>query len=404
MTTYKVPADNYDGLLATIEKLNKRAKRNKLVPIIVKEVGTEVVTPEDLSKDAYVVYLLEIEGTSPVIPGGWRLLSIIDHFEGVTILRNIPNAGVEENELASYRNASSECDHCHKDRKRSMTFILKNEEGQYKQVGKSCLRDFTEYASVDSIALMAELLIELEKAISEAGDYDEDEEKSNRSLVKAIVTYLPWVVASIRMYGFISKKAAMEAFDTTIIPTSTDAMNNLKDAKQHKNAYEPSEEDRKMAATVIEWAKAGMNVEGPLNDYLYTIFQLFTSGVFHVYKHSGFVASAVNAYYKSLAEAHVEGAKGVSTHQGAIGDKLTIEKMFVKRVVGNDGPWGYSYFYILVDAGNNAYCYSSKNHIMEEGSTYDLKGTIKDLQSYKGTDQTVLTRCKVLKEYAEAIA
>ena len=157
---YRVPSVNTEKLYQEIAKLNKRAKRNGLAPIAIVEVGTEIVTPED-GKAPYVVCLLQIIGESPII-AGWQFLAMVEHIGGDTIIRAMPGI-VAEGELAGYRGAAAHCQHCKAKVYRKYTAILKNEAGEYKQVGKSCLRDFTGHKSVEALATIAE---QLQKALS----------------------------------------------------------------------------------------------------------------------------------------------------------------------------------------------------------------------------------------------
>lgn len=55
--------------------------------------------------------------------------------------------------------------------------------------------------------------------------------------------------------------------------------------------------------------------------------------------------------------------------------------------------------YTFKDAEGNAFVWKTTNWIeAEEGAKVHVRGTIKDHSEYKGTKQTVLTRCKIIKE------
>ena len=100
---------------------------------------------------------------------------------------------------------------------------------------------------------------------------------------------------------------------------------------------------------------------------------------------------------------------------GNIGDKFEKELMF-ERIIGFDGYYGYTYFIFFRDEEGHVFKWSSANgnyHCWcktngkdgycdyEVGKKYLIKGSIKDHSEYKGVKQTVITRCKVLKDECE---
>lgn len=85
----------------------------------------------------------------------------------------------------------------------------------------------------------------------------------------------------------------------------------------------------------------------------------------------------------------------VSEFQGEIGER--IERLLtVKRVVFSETNYGTSSFHIFYDENGNEYTWSTTSKTLEEGDTYTIRGTIKDLTIYHNSKQTVLTRCRVM--------
>jgi hypothetical protein len=84
-----------------------------------------------------------------------------------------------------------------------------------------------------------------------------------------------------------------------------------------------------------------------------------------------------------------------SKWQGEIGDR--IERLLtVTKVTGlPDGYYGPSTFFLFSDEAGNEYCWTTAAKKLELNETYEIRGTIKSLQKYKGKEQTVLTRCRV---------
>ena len=83
-----------------------------------------------------------------------------------------------------------------------------------------------------------------------------------------------------------------------------------------------------------------------------------------------------------------------SSWQGEVGDR--IERLLtVVKVIELEGYYGKSTFYLFEDESGNEYCWTTAARQLELGETYEVRGSVKAHQVYKGKNQTVLTRCKV---------
>lgn len=78
-----------------------------------------------------------IEGVTPRLPGGWRLLASVDHTDHVVDV--VPG----EDCPADQRDRGPVCDHCGTTNKqRKKTMVLQDEAGKVVQVGTTCIGDF----------------------------------------------------------------------------------------------------------------------------------------------------------------------------------------------------------------------------------------------------------------------
>ena len=84
-----------------------------------------------------------------------------------------------------------------------------------------------------------------------------------------------------------------------------------------------------------------------------------------------------------------------SEWQGEIGDKLDII-VTVEKAILLDGYYGPSTMHVFRDYDGNCYVWTTAARSWETGSEHHIAGTIKELKQYKGTKQTVLTRCRSL--------
>ena len=84
-----------------------------------------------------------------------------------------------------------------------------------------------------------------------------------------------------------------------------------------------------------------------------------------------------------------------SKWQGEVGDRIDRTLTVIKVTPLEDGYYGPSTFFIFKDEYDNEYCWTTGSKSLDLGATYEVRGTIKALQNYKGKKQTVLTRCRV---------
>ena len=86
-----------------------------------------------------------------------------------------------------------------------------------------------------------------------------------------------------------------------------------------------------------------------------------------------------------------------SEYVGAIGDRIE-EVLTVTRAITLDGYYGTSTMHIMEDVDGNVFVWTTASKSFPEGKVVNLRGTIKDHREYKGTKQTILTRCKEIAE------
>lgn len=84
-----------------------------------------------------------------------------------------------------------------------------------------------------------------------------------------------------------------------------------------------------------------------------------------------------------------------SKWQGEVGDRIDRTLTVTKITPLADGYYGPSTFFLFKDEYDNEYCWTTGSKNLELNATYEVRGTIKALQKYKGKEQTVLTRCRI---------
>ena len=84
-----------------------------------------------------------------------------------------------------------------------------------------------------------------------------------------------------------------------------------------------------------------------------------------------------------------------SKWQGEVGDRIDRTLTVIKVTPLEDGYYGPSTFFLFRDEYENEYCWTTGSKNLDLNATYEVRGTIKALQKYKGKEQTVLTRCRI---------
>ena len=106
------------------------------------KVGEEFRTLEDEKGVEYTAKFILVEAEGKAIINDWMFVASVEHTEKGNII-NSTGCGVEIPER--YYTSNPVCEHCNSNRARKDTYLVMNQvTGEFKQVGKSCLKDFTQ--------------------------------------------------------------------------------------------------------------------------------------------------------------------------------------------------------------------------------------------------------------------
>lgn len=416
-SSYRIPERNFEKLQGRIEKLNRRCKRIGFAPIVVTTTGEEFLTlyvlpdgrhcaADSIARmglgpvDQYPTIinkwiLIDIEGESPKY-NGWEFVATLQHEEGGNILRTV--AGFEGTMPEEYRSKAPWCEYCKIDRGWKDTYVIRHESGEWKQVGRNCIRDFLGHANPHQLAEYAEILIDLQELCEHADD-DEYWGGGYAPSYHLMHEFVSASVTCIRSYGWRSRKTARE-YGTS---ATADDIELYLDPKVKRISNEPkpemTETDKAEADKAIEWAR---NIPADLNsDYLWNL-RTACANDYVGRRLNGIVASLIPAYRKAM-EKEIERRKRFedgknSQHFGEIGKRgeyeltLTFSKQF-------ENEYGISTLMKFMDrAGNVAVWWASGGKDWQQGETFKVKATIKGHDEYQGVKQTALTRVSEIVE------
>ncbi len=387
-------------LAATKNKLaniNKRAEKwgfTGRVDLTVEGPATRSYAPAAGAPEVTVHgFEVTISGEAPTY-AGWRFVAAVDK-AGTTnegqpsgaVLRYPPGA---DQTINNSDVRAGECDHCHKTRPRSTTFLLRHDEtGELKQVGRSCLRDFLGSSTTPVFIDVDQAGEEVDKALGASrADPDWD--------LESVLTYAAAVVAE---YGWTPASGA--------VPTRSlvaDAIRGGREGEPVLQAITPHlEQGRRTARLIIDELPASLSGESGYEANLATILR---SGRVNSRKHLGLAVSAVRAWdrlnEKKLAEQVATEERPPVTHAGAIGETITLSGT-VTTATRVDG---YHYraaarALLVIDCGTTiAKTITSAGwaYDLDRGDRVTLSGVVKAHDTYKGVPQTVLSRPKKINE------
>jgi len=70
----------------------------------------------------------------------------------------------------------------------------------------------------------------------------------------------------------------------------------------------------------------------------------------------------------------------------------------VNKIIKVNGVYGDSLMYLMEDPAGNSIVWTTNSVNLAIGKEYYMRGTVKDHREYRGINQTVMTRCKIIKE------
>ena len=442
---YRIPERNLDGLKKQLEKLNRRAIRLSVTPIAMRETGEEfeLWASEHLSDRApfqirqydgetlagaearcrsdnpgrWLTFfprrfvLIEVAGESPKL-AGWTFGAVLQHLEGGNILAHVP--GFESKVPDSYRTAEPYCDHCQTNRQRKDTYIVVSDAGEWKQVGRQCLRDFTGHKDPHQVAEWAEALASFAGSCS-AAEFDDELGGCGSSRWLSMQSFLEATAYAIRTEGWVSRKAARDSF-TGLQSTADYAMILIRpargcqsdlDACRKRAEDKHHDDDVRVAAESLAWAQA---LETTTDDeYLWNLRVLAHSDSIEI-RQTGLAASMIAAYARAtereLKRKQITEANKNSQYIGTVGERIELDLTMLSTKYFENDFGGSDLIVFVDDAGNRFKWWSSASNSWAPaiGGKYHVRASVKAHEVYNSIRETTLSRVQQYDPEAAAQA
>jgi hypothetical protein len=381
--SFDIPSHKIASLQGKMDKLNRIAIKLNTAPIIM-TIGQTFVREIDFEYEHLAIQIktVTIVGETPMIEG-WQLMGMIEHTVSGNLLRTFGDESLPE----KYRTSSSDCDHCHKIRNRNNSYILRGEDGEYKQVGSSCLADFTGSNNPERIAQFytdfSDLLADCEE------EYDEREGSNLRShRLTEVKKYLSYVALAIRLHGWTSKQTSYIDKCESTSEIATDMMYDINFIPEF------SVNDTTLVDLSLGWIRAMSGEEVFKSEYLSNL-QTVCAGEYTERKQLGLVASLITSYQRHIEKLTKDSKPVMSGYIGEVGGKVQLSGN-VEKIIEIEGQYGTTYLCRIRTTNNNLVVWFASNPKFEEGDEVTLKATVKGQEVYQGQEQTIITRAKAV--------
>ncbi len=391
---FRVPVQRIEALREKLEKLNRKAAKLGTAPINLTDTGerdTDQVAVRGVKQDVEYAYVTVL-GKTPAL-NGWAFIATMDHGPAGNIIHLLPDlarpAGLVIPPLDEFRDTGRICQHCGYMRNRKDTYLVQNiDTGEVKQVGSTCLADFTGFNNPQQAAKWFEHLNDWHRYMGGGWGPIEDPTDSLRG-------FMATACAAARLYGFKTAKAVeQDGFGITTASRARERMWTGNDL------FEVTDEDYAKAEAVISHAQAL-----PAVTEFEKNIKAICSAVTLKDRHMGIAAAAILIYDRAQKkDAKPEAPEYIDAFYGTKGHRETFvvecrhvgqwfeRNNFMKRnVTFRDA------------AGHKLIWATTSDFEFEVGKNYTFTGKVGNHFEGRWGKQTYLNMCRGVKETQEAV-
>lgn len=386
----------YEGNMERLEKkLNRIAKKCKKYGNDFKyeQVGEEFTEHTDEDGNTYTVRYVLVEAEGKAIINDWKFIACVEHTNKGNI---ISKCGCEVEVPERYYTSESICEHCNSKRYRKDTYIVQNTEtGEFKQVGKSCLKDFTCGMSAEGIASYISLFDELIQGEVIEGGY-------HGTRYIEVKESLQYIAETIRHFGYVrsddtrpTKQRAREYYELEHGMLSgyydKERAKELRAEMESVSFKYDSEYAKELTENVLKWIEE----QEESTNYIHNL-KTVCSLEYVSFDKFGLLASMFPTYDKQLVrekqKAEEKAQEQQSEYVGNVGDRITVQIADFKIVTSWETEFGLTKIFKIVDTDGNIYTWKTSGGIAD--GTETIVGTVKAHNEYRDVKQTELTRVR----------
>lgn len=325
-------------------------------------------------------YDTSITGQPPCYEG-WTFLAAVDSTGDAVVLRRAP--GAFEEDIDRDLLDGTRCDHCGAARRRSTTYVVRNEDGRTFQVGSTCVKDFTGWQGRPVFISDQDVADELFAGFGGGGFGD----VPTRDVLGVSIS-------AVKAFGFHrsgSETPTRWVVDEVIFGTS-------RRAEQLRRQLVPvsPEEVEEVVSTLL--AAPGDS------DYMENLHAVLSSERLNP-KHLGILVSAYAAYQRMSGREAARDTRPARPDAwiGAVGQRLPVKGRVVKALTMDGYMPGTSSRLVVIDTDQGtvkSFTTAAWAWDVDDGDDVDLVGTVKSHGQYEGRKETVMTRLAINKSAA----
>ncbi|WP_323025744.1 hypothetical protein [Castellaniella sp.] len=407
-----VPLSGMKDFEVSLARLNKRAETFGLAPIKVLSTasrqyfwdkhetsrGTDAVlkrlrpgeTPPWLDP-VWLVNELTLE--YPIIKlGDWEVVGQIESAaDQGNLLFSVSQDADDVAALQTHAFCEINCEHCNTKRNRKLSYLLKDGQGNHKEVGSTCLEDFT---GIDPAAVLF-----MQKMYLFWDEYGEDDDwGASPGRVSAYPTkgYLARVLFCMENFGgFVSSAKARDQGLMATYEAAASLDRDFKENDEIRNRfYADYERHSAYAQQIIDWW-----AQEPTEDsFGHNVKILLAQENIEIKsKHLAFAAAAVQSYQRYAAALN---DRVSSVHVGAVGEKRD-EPLRLRSVASWDSAFGMQWRFNFTDGQGNRLSWKtgspppSLREPQAIGRAFSARFKVKKHDEYKGIATTDVSHLKV---------
>ena len=347
----------------------------------------------------YIV--IDVSGEAKI--NGWEFIGSIEHtgIENGNIIKCLKDVEIPE----KFYSVECACEHCHSNRVRKNTFLIRNTEtGEFKQIGKSCLRDYTNGLSAEMAAQFANAYEFCQSANDDFGI-----RPKAYFPIKDILTYSSEIISKM---GYAkSEKDADSTKNIVRINYCYDHKSNawtLAEFEEKRVVTQRNEllfnfkspESIAMAENALEWIR-NIKFDDLKGNFMHNLWAV-AKNEYISQDDLGILVALIPTYQKEIErQKEVEERlkqESKSNFVGNVGDRIIVNIVSAEVVTSWDTDFGTTYINKLVDDNENIYIWKSSKNVVTAEIDGNVKMTVKAHNEYKGTKQTEVQRVAKMKK------
>lgn len=398
----------YEGNMERLEKKLTRIqnKCNKYgVDFHFEVLGEEFKKVEDESGHMIDVRYIIVEASGEVKHNDWEFIATVDHRPEGNIIRSFkPDVEVP----TRYWHTDKICEHCNTRRNRKDTYLIHNvSSDEWKQVGKTCLCEFTQGLDAEDVTRYISLFDSL---IQGEAPY------TGVSFVRyfPVEDVLHFAFETVKHFGYQStsyssrstKDRVMQYYNLVVdhYAENREVGEYLQYEMDEVHFNPDAENNLKNAHDAIEWAKSyDMEVSG-VDSYLHNL-KMICSSEYCPSRDLGILISLSTTYLKHLKKIESENERQEKIKQESVSseflgserERITVDVKSAECVYTTDTIYGMIHLYKFIDSEGNILMWSTSNWV-DVDNVVSITGTVKSHEIYQEVKQTWLTRCKIKTE------